>query len=72
MQIATGARYAPLDPATPGALDVHGNPNVVTRDQGTSKLAQATSAMSCLVEVEKYAETAPEVSTVLLPKIETA
>ena len=36
------------------ALEVHGNPNVLTRDAGTSKLAQGPTAHSCLVEVEKY------------------
>ncbi|MBM3512311.1 MAG: Asp-tRNA(Asn)/Glu-tRNA(Gln) amidotransferase GatCAB subunit C [Alphaproteobacteria bacterium] len=34
-----------------GAAD--GNPNMVTRDAGSSKLSQATSAMSTLVEIEK-------------------
>ena len=52
--LPTGAWYDPLNPAEPGSLDVHGNPNVLTRDVGTSTLAQGTSAHSCLVEVERY------------------
>jgi biotin/methionine sulfoxide reductase len=60
-QIATGAWYDPLAPGVPGTLEVHGNPNVVTRDAGTSKLAQATSALSALVEIEKFAGPAPPV-----------
>ena len=52
--LPTGAWYDPLDPAEPMSLDVHGNPNVLTRDQGTSTLAQGTSAHSCLVEVERF------------------
>ena len=32
----------------------YGNPNVLTIDIGTSQLAQATSAHTTLVEIEKY------------------
>lgn len=51
-QIPTGAWY---DPETPGApsLDKHGNPNVVTLDKGTSRLAQSTAAQTALVEIER-------------------
>ena len=59
--LPTGAWYDPLDPAEPGSLDIHGNPNVLTRDVGTSTLAQGTSAHSCLVEVERYDRPPPEV-----------
>jgi biotin/methionine sulfoxide reductase len=52
--LPTGAWYDPLDPDTPGSLDVHGNPNVVTQDVPSSRLAQGCSAHSCLVEVERY------------------
>ena len=30
-----------------------GNPNVLTRDKGTSSMAQGPSANTCLVEIEK-------------------
>lgn len=60
-QIATGAWYDPLEPGVPGSLDVHGNPNVVTLDKGTSKLAQSTSALSALVEIEKFEGPLPPV-----------
>ena len=39
-----------------------GNPNVLTLDKGTSKLAQAPAAHSLLVEVERYAGEVPEVT----------
>ena len=39
VQLPTGAWY---DPVEPGGLDAHGNPNVLTLDKGTSKLAQGT------------------------------
>lgn len=51
--MATGAWY---DPAGQGdrPLDRHGNPNVLSLDIGTSKLAQGPSALSALVEVELW------------------
>ena len=60
VQISTGAWY---DPAIPGqrSLDKHGNPNVLTADRGTSRLAQATTAHSCLIEVERYVGSVPPV-----------
>ncbi|CAN0588660.1 unnamed protein product, partial [Laminaria digitata] len=51
IQLPTGAWY---DPVEPGGLDAHGNPNVLTLDKGTSKLAQGPSAHSALVEVKKF------------------
>lgn len=60
--MATGAWYDPLDPAEPGTLDKHGNPNVLTRDAGTSRLTQGCSAHTALVEVEKHAGAVPELT----------
>ncbi len=61
VKLATGAWYDPvLDGAAVG-LDRHGNPNVLTIDVGTSQLAQACSAQSCLVEVERYEGEPPAV-----------
>ncbi|GLY29197.1 molybdopterin-dependent oxidoreductase [Kineosporia sp. NBRC 101731] len=52
VQLATGAWYDPIDPsATEGSPDRHGNPNVLTRDFGTSRLGQGPSAHSTLVEI---------------------
>ncbi len=59
VQFATGAWY---DPTEPGGLDKHGNPNVLTRDQGTSKLAQGPSSHSALVQVERYRGNLPPIS----------
>lgn len=36
-----------------GNMDTNGNPNVLTRDVGTSRLGQGTSAHSALVEIER-------------------
>lgn len=54
LHMATGAWYDPLDLPDGTTLDVHGNPNSVTNDIGTSSLTQGPSANSCLVEVERY------------------
>jgi biotin/methionine sulfoxide reductase len=61
--LATGAWYDPQ-----GDMCVHGNPNVLTQDVGTSKLAQGPSAQSCLVEVEKWCEALPQVRAHLVPE----
>lgn len=60
-QVATGAWFDPDDPAKPIALCVHGNPNVVTRDAGTSRLAQGSTGQLTLVEIERFDETLPPV-----------
>ena len=61
IQLSTGAWYDPLVPGQPGTLEIHGNPNVLTIDKGASSLSQATSAMSCLVEIERYEDALPEI-----------
>ncbi|MGE3619230.1 MAG: molybdopterin-dependent oxidoreductase [Acidimicrobiia bacterium] len=53
--LATGAWYDPSDPTRPGSLERHGNPNVLTPDRGTSRLAQGPSPNTCLVTVEPVA-----------------
>ena len=62
IQIATGAWFDPMVPGEIGSLDKHGNPNVLTQDRGTSKLAQGPVAQSALVEVEKFAKPVPPVT----------
>jgi biotin/methionine sulfoxide reductase len=57
--LPTGAWYDPAEPGAIGSLEIHGNPNVLTLDKGTSKLAQAPSAMSALVQIEKWQGAAP-------------
>ncbi len=48
--LPTGAWFKPQDQT----LELNGNPNVLTGDVGTSRLAQGPSANTCLVEVERY------------------
>ena len=45
--------------SVPGTLELAGNPNVLTRDHGTSSLAQGPSAHTCLVQVERSDVDAP-------------
>ncbi len=62
VQLATGAWYDPLDPHEQGTLCKHGSVNVLTRDAGTSRLAQACSAQSTLVEVGRFEGVPPPVT----------
>jgi biotin/methionine sulfoxide reductase len=65
--MATGAWFDPLEPGVPGSLCVHGNPNVLTQDIGTSRLGQGPSAQSCLVEIERWDGPLPPVTVHLPP-----
>jgi biotin/methionine sulfoxide reductase len=68
--MATGAWFDPLEPGVPGSLCVHGNPNVLTADVGTSALGQGPSAQSCLVRVEAFDGALPPVRAHQPPVIE--
>jgi len=61
VQLSTGAWYDPLDPADLNSMCVHGNPNVLTLDKGTSKLAQGCAGQHTLVEIEKWRGPIPEI-----------
>jgi len=67
IELATGAWYEPLDPTDPNSLEIHGNPNVLTRDIGTSKLGQGPTAHSCLVEVELFDQPLPKIKSFQQP-----
>ena len=69
IQIATGAWYDPIDTDDGLGLDLHGNPNVLTRDVGTSRLGQGPTAHSCLVEVEPYRGPLTEIRVFNKPEI---
>jgi biotin/methionine sulfoxide reductase len=67
--LSTGAWYDPEQPNSPGSLEKHGNPNVLTLDKGTSKLAQATTAHSALVEIERWTGPLPAVTAHAVPEM---
>jgi len=69
IRLSTGAWYDPLDAGAPGSLDRHGNPNVLTSDKGTSKLAQSPSAQTVLVEIERYDGPTPPITVFSQPAI---
>ncbi len=61
VQLPTGAWYDPEDPTDDKPLCVHGNPNVLTRDVGTSSLAQGCSGQLTVVEVERFTGNLPPI-----------
>ena len=54
IQLPTGAWYDPADPDEDKPLCVHGNPNVLTRDIGTSALAQGCTGQLTTVQVARF------------------
>ena len=65
IQMSTGAWWDPDDTG----LCRHGNPNALTRDKGTSKLAQGPSAHTCLVKIERYDGELPRMEAYDPPEI---
>jgi hypothetical protein len=57
-RIPTGAWF---DPDWETQTCVHGNPNAVTLDRGTSRLGQGSIGQLCLVQVEKFTDDLPPV-----------
>jgi len=63
--LPTGAWFDAADEK----LEIHGNPNVLTIDVGTSRLTQGSSAQSALVEVVLWEDAAPPVQALNPPEI---
>jgi biotin/methionine sulfoxide reductase len=61
VQLATGAWYDPEDRTADNPLCVHGNPNVLTRDAGTSKLAQACTGQLTIVQIARFTGPLPPI-----------
>ncbi len=71
VQLATGAWFDPYDPirhgpeagqaGLPEGACVHGNPNVLTADIGTSSLAQGCTGQHVLVEITRWTGPVPPV-----------
>jgi biotin/methionine sulfoxide reductase len=59
VRLSTGAWWDPLSPGDPAALELHGNPNTLTRDAGASSLSQGCAAQTCLVEIARFDGEAP-------------
>ena len=69
VQLSTGAWWDPVSPGDPTALDRHGNPNVLTLDKGTSRLAQGPIAQTALVQIERYDGPVPPVQAYAPPEL---
>lgn len=63
VRLPTGAWYDPEDADEDNPLCVHGNPNVLTRDVGTSSLAQGCCGQLTTVQVERFAGNLPPIKT---------
>jgi biotin/methionine sulfoxide reductase len=61
VQLATGAWYDPEDAQADNPLCVHGNPNVLTRDIGTSRLSQGCTGQLTCVQVERFGGNLPPI-----------
>ncbi|GAA3751571.1 molybdopterin-dependent oxidoreductase [Salinactinospora qingdaonensis] len=72
VQLSTGAWYDPSGAQAGEATCVHGNPNVLTADVGTSSLSQGCTGQHALVEVERYAGEPPPVRVFTPPRTTTA
>ncbi|OMC39263.1 molybdopterin oxidoreductase [Mycolicibacterium fortuitum] len=71
VQLSTGAWFDPADPGDLDSMCVHGNPNVLTEDIGTSSLARGCTGAHVLVQVEKYDRPLPPVRAHQPPVIRT-
>jgi biotin/methionine sulfoxide reductase len=67
VQLSTGAWYDPDDRESEQPLCVHGNPNVLTKDIGTSSLTQGCTGQLTLVDVERYEGVVPPVRAFVPP-----
>mgnify|MGYP001181327618 CR=1 FL=1 len=68
-QLSTGAWFDPEVIKGANGLCKHGNPNVLTMDKGTSRLAQGPIAHSCLVEIERFEGRIAPVTAFCAPEI---
>jgi biotin/methionine sulfoxide reductase len=68
IRLPTGAWFDPLEAGEIGSLDKHGNPNVLTLDKGSSRLAQSCVAQSTLVEIERHDGALPPLTAYDTPK----
>ena len=61
VNLSTGAWFDPIDPSADTTTCAHGNPNVLTTDRGTSRLAQGSTGQHTLVEIERFEGDPPPV-----------
>jgi biotin/methionine sulfoxide reductase len=71
VRLSTGAWLDPLDAGEIGSLEKHGNPNVLTVDKGSSRLAQSCIAQSALVDIERFDGELPAITAYDQPATES-
>ena len=67
-RLPCGAWYDPAG-AEDGAMCAHGNANMLTHDNGTSKLSQGPSPGSNMVEIERWVGELPPVRAFVPPRV---
>ena len=79
VQLPTGAWYSPVPESSASGTRRNslpfcaaGNPNVLTRDAGTSRLAQGSAAQTCLVDAERFDGALPPLAALTPPVVQTA
>jgi biotin/methionine sulfoxide reductase len=70
VSISTGAWLDATQQPDGTLICRNGNPNTLTRDQGTSELAQGPTAHSCLVSIEKFSNSMGASSAYAPPEIQ--
>lgn len=68
VQLPTGAWYDPVLDARGRPMCAHGNPNVLTRDIGTSSLAQGCAGQLGTVQMERFDEALPPIRAYASPE----
>ncbi|NQY08429.1 MAG: molybdopterin-dependent oxidoreductase [Flavobacteriales bacterium] len=71
IQLATGAWFDSSFYSEQEQIEIHGNPNVLTRDIGSSRLSQGCTALSCLVNICKFEGELPKISVMVPPVIKS-
>lgn len=71
VRLPTGAWFDPVIDEDGSTLCVHGNPNVLTQDVGTSSLAQGCTGQLSTVQVEKYTGALPPIKAFEPPSGQT-
>ena len=61
VQLSTGAWFDPVQTSDGATFCAHGNPNVLTRDIGTSRLGQGCAGQHALVDVERWDKPLPPI-----------
>lgn len=72
VRLSTGAWFDPLLwKSTPDStlLEKHGNPNALTADIPASSFSQGSTAQTCLVDLQKWDGTEPEITAFVPPEI---